>query len=90
MTEDIKWTWYNHLKIYQYFPIKSKYHVQHTESMNFPLSGKIANALKHRGSNMQIRCVKAITGTCIVSSIGQIGSGQGTLQAMGSMQNGIE
>ena len=26
---------------------------------------------------MQIRCVKAITSTCIVSSIGQIGSAQG-------------
>ena len=42
---------------------------------------------------MQIRCVKAITGTCIVSSIGQIGSGQGilqTLQAMESMGNGTE
>ena len=42
---------------------------------------------------MQIRCVKAITGTCIVISIGKIGSGQGTLQtlqAMESMRNGIE
>ena len=42
------WTWYNHLKIYQYFPHKYKYHVQHMESMNFPLSGKMANALEHR------------------------------------------
>ena len=39
---------------------------------------------------MQIICVKAITSTCIVSSIGQIGSAQGTLQAIESMRNVTE
>ena len=34
---------------------------------------------------MQIRCVKAVTVTCFVSSIGQIGSGQGTLQTLQAM-----